>query len=51
MPLPKLAVFKNKEKDVFYTFLLRNIERAEMRFTKRTLDKTHKYSLFVHQAI
>lgn len=42
---------KIKKKDVFYTFLLRNIERAEMRFTKRTLDKTHKYSLFVHRAI
>lgn len=48
MLLFKLVVFKNKEKDVFYIFLLRNIERVEMCFIKRILDKIYKYLLFVY---
>lgn len=51
MLLFKLVVFKNKEKDVFYIFLLRNIERVEMCFIKRILDKIYKYLLFVYWVI
>lgn len=39
---------KIKKKDVFYIFLLRNIERVEMCFIKRILDKIYKYLLFVY---